>query len=112
VVVEDGEIVRRAFTSDSPDPGLRGTRLPRPASAEGASANAAALGVASHVAQIADLLTAVEQGRPPSVTGRDGRDTLEVVLAVYESSREGRPVVLLDATQAGQAGQAGPGPRR
>jgi predicted dehydrogenase len=105
VVVEDGQIVRSAFTSDSPDPGLRGNRLPRPASAEGAAANAAALGVASHAAQIADLLTAVEQGREPSVTGRDGRDTLEVVLAVYESSREGRPVVLLDATRADETGR-------
>jgi UDP-N-acetyl-2-amino-2-deoxyglucuronate dehydrogenase len=109
VVVEDGEIVRRAFTSDSPDPGLRGTRLPRPASAEGAAANAAALGVASHTAQIADLLAAVEQGREPSVTGRNGREVLEVVSAVYESAREGRPVVLLDATQSGEAGH---GPRR
>jgi UDP-N-acetyl-2-amino-2-deoxyglucuronate dehydrogenase len=112
VLVEDGEIVRSAFTSDSPDPGLRGTRLPRPTSAEGAAANAAALGVASHAAQIADLLTAAEQGRQPSVTGRDGRATLEVILAVYESAREGRPVVLLDAVQAGQDGLPGQGPRR
>ena len=111
VVVEDGEIVRSAFTSDSPDPGLRGTRLPRPPSAEGAAANAAALGVASHAAQIADLLAAVEQGREPSVTGRNGRDVLEVVLAVYQSAREGRPVVLLDATQAGRGrGRDGPRP--
>jgi UDP-N-acetyl-2-amino-2-deoxyglucuronate dehydrogenase len=109
VVVEDGEIAYRAFTTDSPDLGLRGTQVPRPASAEGASANAAALGVASHTEQIADLLTAVEQGREPSVTGRNGREVLEVVLAVYESAREGRPVVLLDATQAGQAGH---GPRQ
>jgi UDP-N-acetyl-2-amino-2-deoxyglucuronate dehydrogenase len=109
VVVEDGEIARSAFTSDSPDPGLRGNRLLRPTSAEGAAANAAALDVASHAAQIADLLTAVEQGREPSVTGRDGRDTLEVVLAVYQSSREGRPVVLLDATQADETGD---GPRQ
>ena len=60
--------------------------------------------MASHAAQIADLLTAIEQGREPSVTGRNGRDVLEVVLAVYESAREGRPMVLLDTTQAGQAG--------
>ena len=53
--------------------------------------HAAALDVASHAAQIADLLTAVEQGREPSVTGRSGRDALEVVCAVYESAREGRP---------------------
>ncbi len=109
VVVEDGEIARSAFTSDTPNQGLRGSRLPRPQSAEGAAANAAALGVASHAAQIADLLAAVEQGREPSVTGREGRATLEVILAVYQSSREGRPVVLLDAAQDGQAGD---GPSR
>jgi UDP-N-acetyl-2-amino-2-deoxyglucuronate dehydrogenase len=112
VVVEDGEIARSAFTSDSPDQGLRGSRLPRPVSAEGAAANAAALGVASHAAQIADLLAAVEQDREPSVTGRDGRDTLEIVLAVYQSAREGRPVVLLDATEDRHDGQLGHGPQR
>jgi predicted dehydrogenase len=61
--------------------------------------------VASHAAQIADLLTAVEEGREPLVTGRSGRDALEVVCAVYESAREGRPVVLPAAAQAGQAEQ-------
>ena len=113
-VIEDGEIVRCALTADSPDPGLRGSRIPRPMSGEGAAANAAALAVASHAAQIADLLAAAEQGREPSVTGRDGRDTLEVVLAVYESAREGRPVVLLDAKKdesSRAAGQAGQGAR-
>ncbi len=106
VVIEDGEITHRAFTSASPELGLRGTQLPRPAAGEGAAANAAALGVASHAAQIADLLAAVEQGREPSVTGRGGRDALEVVCAVYESAREGRPVMLPVAAQAGR------GPRR
>jgi len=105
VVVEDGEIVHRALTSDSPGLGLRGTQLPRPAAGPGAAANAAALDVAGHAAQIADLLTAVDQGRGPSVTGRSGRDALEVVCAVYESAREGRPVALPVAAQAGQAGQ-------
>ena len=104
VVVEDGEIVHRAFTSDSPELGQGGAQLPRPAAEPGAAANAAALDVASHAAQIADLLTAVEQGREPSVTGRSGRDALEVVCAVYESARTGRPVVLPVAAQAGQAG--------
>ena len=109
VVVEDGEIVQRAFTADSPEPGSGETQLSRAAARPGAAANAAALDVASHAAQIADLLAAVEQGREPSVTGRSGRDALEIVCAVYESARSGRPVVLPEAFQAGHAGQ---GPRR
>lgn len=102
VVVEDGEIVHRALTSGSPELGPRGTQPPQPTGEPGAAANAAALDVASHAAQIADLLAAVEQGREPLVTGRSGRDALEVVCAVYESAREGRPVVLPAPVQAGR----------
>jgi UDP-N-acetyl-2-amino-2-deoxyglucuronate dehydrogenase len=94
VVVEDGAIVHQGLTQDAARLGLRGTLLPRPAADAGAAANAAALGVSSHTAQIADLLAAVDEGRPPAITGRDGRATLEVVRAVYESARSGQPVVL------------------
>ena len=45
-------------------------------------------------AQLADLLDAVEAGREPAVTCESGRAALEIVLAVYESSRTGRPVSL------------------
>jgi predicted dehydrogenase len=60
--------------------------------AQASAADPAALDVASHAAQIADLLDAINTGREPTVTGKDGRATLEIVCAVYESSRTGRPV--------------------
>jgi UDP-N-acetyl-2-amino-2-deoxyglucuronate dehydrogenase len=47
-----------------------------------------------HAAQLADLLTATEQGRQPQVTADSARDTREIVNAVYESARTGRPVAL------------------
>jgi predicted dehydrogenase len=50
--------------------------------------------VTSHAAQLADLLDAVDTGREPAVTGQSGRAALEIVVAVYESSRTGRPVRL------------------
>ena len=59
-----------------------------------AAADPAAVDVAGHAAQLADLLDAVDTGREPAVTGQDGRDALAIVLAVYESSRTGRPVRL------------------
>ena len=48
--------------------------------------------MASHAAQIADLLAAIEDGREPAVDGQAGRDALEIVCAVYESARTGRAV--------------------
>jgi UDP-N-acetyl-2-amino-2-deoxyglucuronate dehydrogenase len=88
VTVEDGRIVRRALDSDP------GPAAPAGAAAVSAAADPAAVDVASHAAQLADLLDAVGTGREPAVTGQDGRDTLAIVLAVYESSRTGRPVRL------------------
>jgi predicted dehydrogenase len=87
VTVEDGQLIRRA---------LRGTAdaAQAPAPAQGASADPAALDAAVHAAQLADLLAAAGEDREPAVSGQDGRDALEVVRAVYESSRTGRPVRL------------------
>jgi UDP-N-acetyl-2-amino-2-deoxyglucuronate dehydrogenase len=95
VTIEDGRIVRRALGAD-PDqaapagPGPSGDD--RSAAATGS--DPAALDVASHAAQIADLLAAADTGREPAVSGESGREALEIVCAVYESSRTGRPVNL------------------
>ena len=101
VIVEDGRIVRRAFgaqaTADvsgddaGPDAGAVGAAA---VGALGAAADPAAIEVASHAAQIADLLAAVEEGRAPAVDGQAGRDALEIVRAVYESARTAAPVRL------------------
>ena len=105
VVVEDGQIVRRALSAELP--GLREDDHNDDGNAPSAAANAA-LDSASHAAQIADLLAAIDAGRPPAVTAESGRAALEVVCAVYESAREGRSVVI-PAAAAGDPGAAVPG---
>jgi predicted dehydrogenase len=47
-----------------------------------------------HAAQIEDFVVAVRTGRDPAVTGREAVKSLEIVQAVYESSRTGAPVHL------------------
>ena len=93
-IIEDGELTHLGLRQDTPDPGLRGYREHLGAARPGAAVSAAAIGVASHAAQIADLLAAAEHGRPPAVTGADGRATLEIICAVYESARTRQPVTL------------------
>jgi UDP-N-acetyl-2-amino-2-deoxyglucuronate dehydrogenase len=96
VIVEDGRIVRRAFgagvrASTDPDGGAG------PAVADVGS-DPAAVDVAGHAAQIADLLAAIDEGREPAVGGEAGREALEIVCAVYESARTGRTVRLMSST--------------
>ncbi|MBK8026581.1 MAG: Gfo/Idh/MocA family oxidoreductase [Chloroflexi bacterium] len=48
----------------------------------------------SHREQIAEMLDAVEQGRTPSTHGREARRSLELVVAIYHSAREGCEIFL------------------
>ena len=45
-----------------------------------------------HKLQIQDFLQAILENRPPAVTGAEGRKSLAIMLAIYESSRTGVPV--------------------
>lgn len=47
---------------------------------------------AGHHAQIAEIATALREGRPTPVSGEEGRRSLAVCLAIYESARTGREV--------------------
>ena len=87
VTVEDGQLVRTALREAA-------GAAAAPSAAPGAAADPAALDAAVHAAQLADLLAAADEGREPAVSGQDGREALEIVRAVYESSRTGRPVRL------------------
>ncbi len=96
VTIEDGQITRRAVmdAARSADDSAA-TGVPTSGAAtSGAAADPVTLDVSGHAAQIADLLTAIDQGRDPAVSGQDGRDALEIVCAVYESSRSGRTIFL------------------
>jgi predicted dehydrogenase len=44
-----------------------------------------------HALQIRDFLAAVIEGRPPEVTGEDGRAVVAMFAAIYRSARERRP---------------------
>ena len=47
-----------------------------------------------HALQIRDFLAAAIEGRPPLVTGEDGRTVVAMFTAIYQSARERRPVRL------------------
>jgi UDP-N-acetyl-2-amino-2-deoxyglucuronate dehydrogenase len=47
-----------------------------------------------HARQLQEFAQAIQAGRAPLVTGEEGRKSLEILLAVYESARTGQPVAL------------------
>ncbi len=68
--------------TDGPAAGGGGVRDPRAISHE------------YHRLQYLDILEAIELGRPPAVTGEDGRRAVQLVTSIYRSSETGAPVLL------------------
>lgn len=46
----------------------------------------------AHRMQIEDVITAIRTGKKPLIDGEQGRKPLDVILAIYESARTGKPV--------------------
>jgi UDP-N-acetyl-2-amino-2-deoxyglucuronate dehydrogenase len=90
VIVSGGAITRRALASDR----LAQPDVATPAIEPTAAANPGGIDPSSHAAQIADLLAAIDSGHQPAVTAESARATLQVICAVYESARTGRPVAV------------------
>jgi len=59
-----------------------------------AARDPAAIDIASHAAQIADMMQAILEDRPPLVDGEAGRRPVEIILGVYESARTHQEVTL------------------
>jgi UDP-N-acetyl-2-amino-2-deoxyglucuronate dehydrogenase len=60
---------------------------------EGAVEQGAVWGDA-HRAQIQDFLRSLRTGTKPLIEGKSGRDPVEIILAMYDSAKTGRPVTL------------------
>jgi len=58
------------------------------------SANPAAISNEGHRRQIEDMMRAVIEDREPMIDGREGRKSLEVVIALYESAVSGQAVIV------------------
>lgn len=60
----------------------------------GGAADPAAIGHHGHTALFADTLDAIENNRAPLIDGLEGRKSVEIILAIYESARTGQRVEL------------------
>jgi predicted dehydrogenase len=62
---------------------------------EGTASDPAALAATGHVAHVRDLCEAIINDREPAIPGREARRAVELIKAIYKSSREGGATVEL-----------------
>lgn len=93
-IVEQDHILLWEFAEKrSEDADILAT-LGKSSETSGGAADPKAISFAGHQRQFEDFLKALASGSEPVVDGREGRKSVEIILAIYESSRTGRRVSL------------------
>ena len=91
-VLQESDLIKWDFRQAVPEDEL--VRNAGGVSSHGGVSNPADISHMGHLFQINDLLRAIREGGQPAIDGPEGRRSVEIVLAIYQSAREGRMVRL------------------
>ena len=93
-VIEQDDVLRWDFTPETDADKAVKARFAAKVGASGGSADPKAISHEGHRRQLADFVAAVRENRAPKVDGREGRKSVDLICAIYESNRTGRVVEL------------------
>lgn len=87
VIIEDEDIIRWEFEGEESE-----TKKIASEKKVGTAAKPTAMGKEGHKVQIEEMVKAIRENREPLVNGEEGRKAVEIISAIYKSSRTGKPV--------------------
>ncbi|MGF1581741.1 MAG: Gfo/Idh/MocA family protein [Gemmataceae bacterium] len=94
VIIEQDDILQWELTPAIPEDNTIKERFSKKVGASGGSSDPAAISYEGHRRQLADFVAAIQENREPLVDGREGRRSVEVILAIYKAATEGKTVEL------------------
>ncbi len=95
-ILEEDHFIKWEFQRENTvDEQIRGSMKEVTASVGGAS-NPADISFVGHQRQIEDMIRSIETDDEPFINGEEGRKSVEIVRAIYESARSGNRVKLPD----------------
>lgn len=110
-IMEEEDIVKWDFAEVRPQDEEIRRKMAERVSGGGGASDPAAIGHHGHAMQFADVVQAIREGRKPLIDGHEGRRSVEVIMAVYQSAETGNVVRLplpadpvLRAREVGVAG--------
>lgn len=94
-ILEGDHLIKWQFQQENAvDEQIRNSIKEVTPSAGGAS-NPADISFVGHQRQLEDMIRAIETGDEPFINGEEGRKSVEIVRAIYESARSGNRVKLI-----------------
>jgi predicted dehydrogenase len=94
VEIEQDDLLLWKYQNELPgDSGIR-ERFAVKSGSSGGSSNPGAISHVGHTRQLADFIDAIKENRKPFVDGAEGRRSVELIEAIYQSARTGTIVRL------------------
>lgn len=93
-MMEEEDIVKWDFAKTLKTDAAIRAQMENKKSGGGGASDPTAIGHHGHARQFRDLLDAVQKNRAPAVDGREGRKSVEIILAIYLAAESGKPVKL------------------
>ncbi len=93
-IVEQDSILRWEFATELPDDAALRQRLGAGSATSGGASDPKAISFVGHQLQLQDFIEAIQTGRSPRVDGAEGRRSVEIILAIYQSAWTGKSVRL------------------
>jgi len=93
-IVQQDDIIRWELAKSTPADARIRRKFARPSGYQAGASDPKAISHKGHMKQFADFLKALDTGGKPLVDGPEGRKSVEIILAIYKSSKTGRKVTL------------------
>lgn len=93
-IIEQDSIIRWEFAQELPSDDAIREQLGAASAVSGGASDPGAISFVGHQRQLEDFIAAIREDRVPLIDGAEGRRSVEIILAIYESARTGRAVKL------------------
>ena len=91
-ILEEEDIIKWEFAETAPEDEKLREEMQGKTMTGGGAADPAAIGHHAHAELFRDFLDAIQEDRAPAIDGSEGRKSVELILAIYESAKTGQPV--------------------
>lgn len=94
VILEEDQFISWQFEHANSEDDVIKNAMQNNTISHGGASNPADISFVGHQKQIEDMMQSIETGDAPFIDGNEGRKSVEIILAIYESARSGKVVKL------------------
>ena len=91
-IMEESNLIKWQFEKEAEEDNAIASSMANGSVSGGGVSNPADISFVGHQRQLEDMILSIETGKAPLIDGIEGRKSVEIVLAIYESARTGKMV--------------------